>query len=340
MLKITQIAQGFGRKIESMPQRYVFLMLVLPSLVVFGIVYAVLSHAIEDGQKVQQQAVMVSVVVAKEDIPQRTILQDSMLKLVEMPADTVPADAVTNVQSVVGKPVKVTVLQGDVVTERKVLADVKLAGFTGQIPPDCRAISVGISDITGIAGFAKPGDYVDVMVISEKDKNQLSGRILLQNVLLLAINKTTQQVGSDTKSTADTAQVAKDKAADAAGGSSKEAMATATLALSPQEALELAVTAKEGTIYLVLRPFKPKDTIVVDTDYFLPLPMDKAASTGTQPAATAQPSYTGAATGTASSPAAPAVPAAPASPQAVSRDGQDSILVIRGTESSSIGVNR
>ena len=87
-------------------------------------------------------------------------------------------------------------MQGDVLTDQKVLLDDKQAGFVGMIPPDCRAVSVAINDITGIAGFAKAGDYVDVMVVSDsREKNKVTGEILLQNVLLLAINKTSMGVG-------------------------------------------------------------------------------------------------------------------------------------------------
>ena len=44
-------------------------------------------------------------------------------------------------------------------------------------------------------------------------------------------------------------------------------MATATVALKPADALKLAAASQEGTLYLVLRPFKPRDMYTFDTDY-------------------------------------------------------------------------
>ena len=126
---------------------------------------------------------MTQVVVAKQDIPQRTVIKENMLKVVDMPQDAVPDGAMRSVSEVVDKLANVPIQQGDILTDKKVITDPKLAGFVGMIPPDCRAISVGISDITGIAGFAKPGDYVDVMIIRKnKGQGNVSGALLLQNV--------------------------------------------------------------------------------------------------------------------------------------------------------------
>ena len=115
-------------------------------------------------QNNQQKAVpMTQVVVAKQDIPQRTVITESMLKVVDMPQDAVPSGAIVDMSDAIDKPANVPIQEGDILTDKKVVNDPRLAGFAGMIPPDCRAISVGITDITGIAGFAKPGDYVDVM---------------------------------------------------------------------------------------------------------------------------------------------------------------------------------
>ena len=46
------------------------------------------------------------------------------------------------------------------------------------------------SDVTGVAGFAQPGDYVDVMLVSGNvEPHKVVSELILQNVLLLAINK-------------------------------------------------------------------------------------------------------------------------------------------------------
>ena len=59
-----------------------------------------------------------------------------------------------------------------------------------------RALSFGINDISGVSGFAKPGDHVDILLISSQDgKNRVTSKMLLRDVLLLAINKSSMGQG-------------------------------------------------------------------------------------------------------------------------------------------------
>ena len=276
----------------------------------------------------------VQVVVAKEDIPARAVIRESMLKMESVPADRIPDGAVSDIADAVGKPATVPIMQGDVVTTKKILSDPQAAGFTGMIPANCRAISIPVTDITGISGFAKPGDYVDVMLIRKGDKNggRLDGEIIMQNVLLLAINKNAS-AETPNEGNGDKKKKAKE---DASSKAAAQPMATATLALRPDDALRLAVAAQSGTIYLVLRPYHPQDSVVLDTEFSIdgandeappqttapqtPAPQPAAAPSPTPSPSYAQPSrqqYD-------PTPAAPSVPV------------YDSVEVIRGTTSSTI----
>lgn len=201
-----------------------------------------------ESKQVDMPQKLTSVVIAAVDISEKTIIQDSMLKTVTLPDELIPVDAIANTHTLVGKIARVKILRGDMLTEQKVFANSVMAGFTGSIPPDKRAISVAITDITGISGFAKPGDFVDVMLITNKaQKNAITGTMLMQNVLLLAVNK--DNSGADEK---------KD--------GKKDTMATATLAIAPEDTLRLAVSQLEGTIYLVLRPLMPQHSVVITND--------------------------------------------------------------------------
>lgn len=247
----------------------------------------------------------IHVVVAKQDIAPKTIIKESMVEVREVPASMVSDDAVREVSDIINKPAKVEILKDDIISTRKVLMDITMAGFTGDIPPECRAISIAITDVTGVAGFAKPGDYVDVMLIAKGDE-KMTGRIVLQDVLLLAINKTAEQkqkaVGDgssgDTKKTgdgADSKNQSDKKNADAPKDEAISDLATATLAVLPEDALKLITEAQEGTLYLALRPYKPRDKFTTDTRYIHYSTTKTAKSSGTRTAAPA--------------PAAPATPA-------------------------------
>lgn len=236
----------------------------------------------------------IHVVVAKQDIAPKTIIKESMVEVREVPASMVSDDAVREVSDIVNKPAKVEILKDDIISTRKVLMDITMAGFTGDIPPECRAISIAITDVTGVAGFAKPGDYVDVMLIAKGDE-KMTGRIVLQDVLLLAINKNTEQKqkaagdgsSGDTKKTGDSADSSNQsdkKSADAAKDEAISDLATATLALLPEDALKLITEAQEGTLYLALRPYKPRDKFTTDTRYIHYSTTKTAKSSGTRTA--------------------------------------------------------
>ena len=280
----------------------------------------------------------IHVVVAKQDIAPKTIIKESMVEVREVPVSMVSDDAVREVSDIINKPAKVEILKDDIISTRKVLMDITMAGFTGDIPPECRAISIAITDVTGVAGFAKPGDYVDVMLIA-KGEEKMTGRIVLQDVLLLAINKNTEQKqkatgdgsSGDTKKTGDSADSKNQsdkKSADASKDEAISDLATATLAVLPEDALKLITEAQEGTLYLALRPYKPRDKFTTDTRYIHYSTTKTAKSSGTRTA-----------------------PAAPATPAAVRQTVQQSmpiptpapkapvggVEVIRGTTSTREG---
>lgn len=218
------------------------------------------------------QTNLVQVVAAKQDIPERTVVKEDMLKVVEVPSELVPEGAFRDVADAVDHPTSTAIQQGDIMTSRKVYVDIRMAGFTGIIPPDCRAVTIPINDVTGVSGFAHPGDYVDIMVITGTKENGVNGRIILQDVLLLGINRTADLPNTPTGDSSKKDGDKKDDARAQNVGSvntkaSSDTMATATVALKPADALKLAAASQEGTLYLVLRPFKPRDMYTFDTDY-------------------------------------------------------------------------
>ncbi|MCR5758492.1 MAG: Flp pilus assembly protein CpaB [Selenomonas sp.] len=289
---------------------------VLVSSLLGVLVYMSLSGAETAAQNAPKPE-LVKVVMAKQDIPEHTIIQENMLKVVEMPVDVVPAEAIQEIREVAGSPASVAIQQGDILTTKKVYADVRMAGFTGMIPPNCRAVSVAITDITGVSGFAKPGDYVDVMVVSGTRETGLRGEVLLQNVQLLGINRK----GGSTAAEADKKSTSEENTdGDISIQGSRDTMATATLALPLDEALKVATASQKGIIYLVLRPVAPTDIFTVDTEYRIPAEGNAAVTpkvSAPVPAPAAAPA-----------PTAPAVNIQPA-PQAVHRSG---VEIIRGTK--------
>ena len=222
------------------------------AVVMFFAIYAFLTTytAKEKVDETTEESVSeVTVIVAKRDIIPRMKIEAEMLEEKGLPESSVPKGAIREKEELLEKTAKVTILAGDVITERKLYKkEEEEPGMVGRIPADCRAISIQVNDITGVAGFAKPRDYVDLILV-EKDERSATTNIILQNVLLLSINQTMERNEGGKDETAITNPT------------------IVTLALRPQEALKLISASNLGEIYLMLRPNIPVEKYVEEVQY-------------------------------------------------------------------------
>ena len=328
----TKFSKVFKEALEKITYRHWIMLAGAASILLGVLVFFSLSG--RETAKEAEPVNMVHVVVAKQDIAPKTIIKEAMLEVREMPAHLVPSDAASSVMDVVNKPARVQIMKDDVISGRKVLSDMAMAGFTGSIPPNCRAVSIAISDITGVAGFAQPGDYVDVIIIAKND-NKMMGRVVLQDVQLLAINKTPEQPANTASSNAgaaagDTKQEGTANTANqenaAAAPKAMDNLATATLALPPEDALKLITEAQEGTVYLTLRPYKPRDKFTINTTHVHYSTLQSAKGSSGAPKTVSAPA-----------PARAVAPAAAPAATAVSAPRSGGIEVIRGTSVSREG---
>lgn len=204
---------------------------------------------------------MVTVVVAKTDIPPKTVVSPSMVEIKRIPAAYVRPNAINDLDVAVGKLTLEYIAGSEQLTKRQLLLGDKPPGFTGLIPPDRRAITVAVNEVKGVAGLVKPGDYVDVVAtFAENTVGMDVSRIMLQNILVLAVNRNT---GLEAEA------AAKDEK------SPGKAASTVTLAVTPAEATKLTLAASKGEIHLALRPYLP----AIDYDVALPVtPQDIVGS--------------------------------------------------------------
>jgi pilus assembly protein CpaB len=254
---------------ERLTPRQLLIICGVVALLIFLLIYFTLTRLTAEKPKPapapapkQVQVKDVAIVTAKTGIPERTLIKEEMLSLKTVPSNKVPYGALQSTTDLVGRPTRVAINPGEVITTQKVFASILDMGLSGRIPPECRAITVGISDVTGVAGFAQPGDYVDVLLISSQvENNKVVSEMILQNVLLLAINK---QVENQSNTPGQSSAKGQN-----AGNQTKVtgSPAMATMALVPEDALKLAAKAQLGQIYLVLRPYRPSNGISDDTYY-------------------------------------------------------------------------
>lgn len=183
----------------------------------------------------------VPVIVAKVDIPSKTKVTAEMVQIQNVPAEYLQPGAVRDGKQVIGVMAREHIIAGEQITGRRLLAEGKAAGLPGIVPPGKRAVTVAVSEVSGVAGLIKPGDRVDVLATFDPGTaGDFIGDMVLQNVLVLAVNRDLESTAADTSS--------KDK---------KEPIKTSTVTLAVDAPLvhHLAVADDRGKIRLALRPF-------------------------------------------------------------------------------------
>ncbi len=174
---------------------------------------------------------MVSVVLAAQDLPLGTILEDGHLKTVEWPAGTVPSGFTGTREELVGRSLITDVRTNEAILASK-LADSGLRGLIPLIPPGKRAVSVRVDDVVSVAGFVTPQTKVDIILVMKPEgSNDTMSKVILQNVQALASG---QQIRETEDGQAITVNVL-------------------TVLVTPEEAEKLTLAAQEGHLRMALR---------------------------------------------------------------------------------------
>jgi Flp pilus assembly protein CpaB len=120
---------------------------------------------------------------------------------------------------------------------------------------------VGISDLVGAGGLLRPGDYVDVILTVKLAVGDQIGRVILQDLEVLALDQQIEKVAPKLEE-GDEERVATDE------GEIEPEAVTVTLAVTPVEG-EVLVMAEEcasnfsGRLALALRPFGEHTAVTV-----------------------------------------------------------------------------
>lgn len=127
-----------------------------------------------------QQAATRTFVVAAGDLGAGTQLQPADLTLRTAPADQAPADAVDDLQLVLGETLAVVRFAGEPVTLRHLGPAVALAA-------DERGIAVRVQADTGLAGLLRPGMAVGVVATLPADNGGMYAKALLEGLRVLYV---------------------------------------------------------------------------------------------------------------------------------------------------------
>lgn len=182
-----------------------------------------------------------TVVIAVRDLDLGAPLTPAMLQETKWPANAVPVSSFRTVKSLEGRVVRSPVFKGEPILEPKLAPEGTKGGLSSVIQGGKRAISVKVNEVVGVAGFALPGSFVDVMVNILDNKDKAVSKIVLRRILVLAV---AQEASRDET---------KPKVVNAV-----------TLEVTPDEAEKIDLARSIGTLSLVLR--NPLDRNDTETD--------------------------------------------------------------------------
>jgi pilus assembly protein CpaB len=212
----------------------------------------------------------VKVAVANTDINLGQRLAPEFVKLVEWPRESLPPGTLSDLKTVDGRVTKASVMRGEPILESKLTPAGTKGGLSAVIAEGKRAITVRVNDVVGVAGFALPGSFVDIIVNTQKagmktntatEGEQSISKIVLEKILVLAV---AQEVNRDET---------KPKVVNAV-----------TLEVSPEEAEKLDLARSVGSLSLVLRnqvEARPVETAGATKRSLLNEPVIQAAAPAT-----------------------------------------------------------
>jgi pilus assembly protein CpaB len=177
------------------------------------------------------------VVVAAKDIQLGSPLTEDMLKAVDWPSGSMPEGATSDVKQLEARVVKTTLQRGEAILESRLAPVGTKGGLSSIISNGKRAITVKVNEVIGVAGFALPGNLVDVMVNTKDEAEKPVSKIVLEQVLVLAV---AQEAGRDE--------------------TKPKVVSAVTLELTPEQAERLDLARSVGNLSLVLRNQLDKDS--------------------------------------------------------------------------------
>ena len=183
---------------------------------------------------------MVNIVVAKSQLRYGAVLDGKDLRWQAWPEDSLPQGAFTKAEDLLGNKdtpqkerMRVVLRQiepGEPILESKVSGFGARQRLAMQLAEGKRAFTIRVDSVSGVAGFINPGDRVDVLMIRNSGRGNLESNVVLQNVLVIAVDHDTNQEAHRPKNAS-----------------------TATVEVTPTEAQKLTLAQNLGRLSLTLR---------------------------------------------------------------------------------------
>ncbi len=227
----------------------------------------------------QSNSNMARVAVAATEISLGQRISPDMVKLADWPTGSVPEGSADAIDKLDGRVARTAFQRGEPVIEAKLAPKGTQGGLSAVIGEGRRAITVRVNDVIGVAGFALPGNFVDIIVNTHRDvennnnnnnsRDQTISKIVLERILVLAV---AQEVNRD--------------------DTKPRVVNAVTLEVTPEQAEKIDLARSVGTLSLVLRnQIDPGDatTVGVTKETLLQLEPIAAVASAAKPVEVVKP---------------------------------------------------
>jgi pilus assembly protein CpaB len=202
------------------------LLMVIVSLVLGLIAVVVAGKWVSDQAGIDAS----TVITAHHDVDVGTKITGDMLSMTNWPSSSKPNGSFQAPEELEGRVLKSNLVRGEPILESKLAPVGTSGGLSGVIAKGKRAITVRVNDVIGVAGFALPGNQVDILVNAQDENRKSFSRIVLEQIKVLAV---AQDIGRD--------------------DTNPRVVKAVTLEVTPEEAETLDLARSIGSLSLVLR---------------------------------------------------------------------------------------
>lgn len=209
----------------------------------------------EDLKRQMSGGPVVEVLVSSANLPAGAVLGDTLVKR-EVPADLVEEDTLTpaDYERIYGAKLTRALRAGYPLNPSFIIE--KSKSFSDSVEPGMRAITIEVDEINSMAQMVKPGNRVDLMLITP-DKSDPEGSgieviMVLQNVKVMATGQSVSSREGDSRSRV-----------QAVPAANQQSYTNFTFEVSPQDAAVIALAQSTGKIRAVLRKVGDNETVIL-----------------------------------------------------------------------------
>lgn len=177
------------------------------------------------------------VAVAAVKIEENTQLHADMIRIEELPAESVHPSAADSVEMLLAGIASQTIYEGEQILRSKVRNTTEKEGkMSYSVPEGKRAMTISVDTVSGVSGFLRAKDRVDIILVGyqgEGNEEKEISDILLQDTEILAVG-----INPDSRKES---------------YEPPEPVTVITLIVTPQEAVKLSLAGSVGRLVAVLR---------------------------------------------------------------------------------------